>query len=169
MSLPAELRIKIWGHCLPTEIEFDVDVSFAGLRPSPTTIQVSHLPSNPAVPLLLICQQVAAEVATIPRPSLIAALDGRRYVEWLRNTPMSYRRHLSTIRLRETRPSLECSFPTAKIEAMSVVIKKLQVGYYWKNVEIISESGWQLRVEQDKVEFQTEERTIELEVSEPLK
>ena len=156
MALPSEVRMQIWRHLTEEEIEFDAVNNEASVAR-----QVNHLPSNPAVPLLLLCQQARAEVVMIPRTSLIARMEEWQCWRWLGVTSAAYRSHIKFIRLRDT-----LAFPGWHTMSADAIKSGVEQG--WKKVEIVFNSEYQRREDSDKVRRRPEERIIKLEVSEPL-
>ena len=62
MTLPAEIRMKIWWYAIPEEIE---------LLSTDYFTHTCSLPQNPAFCIRLLCSKARDEVLVIPRPVLI--------------------------------------------------------------------------------------------------
>ena len=72
ITMPAELRLKIWRYAIPHELDIRL-CGPDGLHRPPHHEDAAfyHTTQNPALPLLLLNKITNAEVATVPGPDLV--------------------------------------------------------------------------------------------------
>lgn len=133
ISLPTEVRMLIWSYAVAGEVEID---------PSESPGQTASLPSNPALPILLVCRQANLEVAGV-QTALVARVHELDLTYWLRKTSLRYKRHLKLIRVRNNRAFAKPDMRRHIVACQpSDQFAKAALERYWREVSIRSYSGW---------------------------
>ena len=93
LSLPGELKFKIYGYCIPRDIEVEFNTHLRALD-SP--------PANPALPLLRTCKAIYADIIRFPKTTIVVAFHSYYALYTvLKDTWFSSRKHISKIRMAQ--------------------------------------------------------------------
>ena len=132
MSLPTEVRMIIWEAILPEE------VIFQALREE----EPSKLPPNPVLSLLLVCRQAKSEAETIPTPLLVAVMNKRDFHTWVDNTSIGHRTLVNIVQICGTTYFVDGK--QIGCDGLWLENRKGYVEDYWRKVELVSFSGWEM-------------------------
>ena len=160
----------IWRYTIPA-IEVEV-VSYQYLTDGTPTwfgAEVTILPPNPALQLMLICRQTATELLSVP-VHLIAHVKSTDYRWWLYKTTKQYKQHFNTIKVR-----FECKVAnSANLAALEILQSDFDIKSdferFWEDTNILIPSAWTLseKAEDSIIIYYTAEATVELRVSEAI-
>ena len=164
MALPLEIRLNIWKHVIPQEVE--VNMVDRTTRNSKFGPRVGSLPLSPMIPLKLICRKANIEISTLPKPILCATAEKTNLSAALGLATAEFRRSIK--RIKETGMMVPFYYAGDRFSSNQALKEKRllsDASQYFGAVKIIySKFG--------KPEFgqaYDEEYEVHLEVKEPLR
>lgn len=106
MTLPAEIRMKIWRYAVPYEVELHINNSSIYDLAGST-------PTNPAIPLLLTRWVALHEVSELPQPTLTAKSSGN----WVTNFSAYMEGAVPRVKQAISRVTFVLSYPVQQVAA----------------------------------------------------
>ena len=110
MTLPAEIRHRVWRYVIPELIELDeYGPQYIVTSEKPRVRKIYHgarqLPPNPCLPIRLVSKQCKTEINRIPNPilQLRAKSMYSEVQQWLQDSVLQVRKLISQVRMDRER------------------------------------------------------------------